>query len=589
MKKYILSMTVASVLFATANATSLKEAVQQTLDANPDVLSEKFNKDAFKKYIDEEKSDYFPTLDFEAFADDVKTTYDRDNVADDPTKEDKDGWNVSLKFEQLLYDGGRTPSEVEEFEHRYYANKYRSNNRVDEIVRDTIDSYLDLVKHQELLNLSEINIKQHDDYLVTAREKEEISGEVLESYQVNSKKHFVIDRYLEQQQTQAQALSKYEKYTQNEINGNVCRPQIDESILPDTLEKAIEIAMVRNFKILEQVEKIKEQRENINQAFANNLPTLKFQYQATWDNDLEQAENGREDFQRARVLLTWNLFEGGRTKDATQKEELFLQEQQKILDEVTNTVVQEVKDSYYAYYNAKKRVENIAKFVEDNRNIKNVYVKQLQDGTRTFIDILNAESELYRSEMDKIEQQVGLYGLYYDLLQKLGVLSESILMSQDQTCSQFVPKKYKSPMEKTQPMINTDELNNPELLQELGEEAQNDAQIQQIINSVDTKAQEPLNETKNMLPNGKYTINVTTLEKFEDVDTFKKQYGLSNDENLKAYNMGMGTKIIYGGYESLQEATDAIALLNQKGMSHKVYVDYMEKHKKLLEKYKSIN
>lgn len=588
MKKYLLSISVASLLLTNVHATSVKDVVQQTIDANPDILSEKFNKDAFKKYVDEEKADYFPTLDFEAYADDVKTTYDRDSVADDPSTEDKDGWNATLKLEQLLYDGGKTPSEVEEFEHKYYANKYRSNKRVEEIIREAIDSYMELVKYQELVNLSQNNIKRHDDYLVTAREKEEISGEVLESYQVNSKKHFVIDRYLEQQQEQAQALSLFEKITQNVLDGNICRPNIDETTIPDTLEKALEVAMVRNYKILEQVEKIKEQRENINQANANNLPTLKFQYQATWDNDLEQAENGREDFQRARLLLTWNLFEGGRTKHATQKEELFLQEQQKILDEITNEVTKEVTDAYNAYYNAKKRIGNIAKFVSANENIKNVYVKQLQDGTRTFIDILNAESELYRSQIDMLEQEIGLYGLYYDLLENLGMLSESILMSENQVCKEFKPVEYTNETKK--PQDNYDgELNNPELLEELGMEERNDAEIEYIINSIDTQSTKPTQELKNTLPEGKYTINVTTLEKFEDVDTFKKQFGLSEDKNLKAYNMGQGTKILYGGYETLKDATEAMNYLNKQGMNYKVYVDYLEKHKKLLNKYKSIN
>ncbi len=585
MNKFMLSATVAALLINQLNATSIKEVVQQTLDSNPDIMSEKFNKDAFKKYVDEEKSDYFPTLDFEIYADDVKTSYNRDNVADDPSTEDKNGWNASLKLEQLLYDGGRTPSEVSEFQHKYYANKFRSNQRVEDIIYQAIGSYLDLVKYQELLNLSEINIKVHDDYLVIAREKEEISGEVLESYQVNSKKHFVIDRYLEQQQTNTEAVSKYEKYTQSVLDGNICRPNIDESIIPDTLEKAIEVAVVRNYKILEQVEKTKEQRENIVQANANYLPTLKFQYQATWDNDLEQAENGREDFRRARLLLTWNLFEGGRTHDASQKEELFLKEQQKVLDDIVNEVTQEVTDAYKAYYNAKKRIENIAKFVVDNRNIKDVYVKQLQDGTRTFIDILNAESELYRSEIDKIEQEIGLYNKYYDLLQKLGMLSETILMSEDQMCKKFSPIKYEN---KTKKENTQDNAIDNAVLEELGEEAANDAQIQKIINAEAPKASQSVKATKT-LPEGKYTINVATLEKFEDLDTFKKQHRLQNDENLKTYNMGLGTKIIYGGYESLKEATDAIAILNAKSSDLKVYIDYLDKHRNLLKKYQSIN
>ena len=323
MKKIIINLSTIFLLVLSLQATSVRDAVIQTIDANPTILSEKFNKEAFKKYIDQEKGDYLPTLNFEAYADKSKTQYDLDNNPTRPDSE-KTGWNSSLSFEQILYDGGVTPSEVEEFEHKYFANRFRSDEKVETIIRGTVNSYLDLVKSQELLNLSDLNIQRHKDYLQTAQEKESISGEILESYQVNSKKHFIIDRYLEQEDQKTQAEYKYKKYTQKNISGNICRPEINQKLIPDTLEKTIEIALTRNYKVLEQIEKVKEQRENIIQSNAENLPTLKFQLQASWDDDLINPENGREDTQRARLILNWNLFNGLKTKASKEREILFL-------------------------------------------------------------------------------------------------------------------------------------------------------------------------------------------------------------------------------------------------------------------------
>jgi len=590
MNKIILSIAATISIFSlTLSATSVKEAVIQTINSNPDILSEKFNKDAFRKYIDEQKGDYLPTLDFEIYADKSKTQYKLD---DDPTRPDgkKDGWNASLKFEQVLYDGGVTPSEVEEFEHKYYGNKFRSDEKVEGIIRSTIDTYLELVKSQELLNLSKQNIDRHIDYLKTAQEKEAISGEILESFQVNSKKHFIIDRYLEQENQQSVAKSKYFKITNSKISGNICKPIIDESFIPDTLNKTIEVALSKNYKILEQIEKVKEQRENIVQEKAANLPSLKFQWQGSVDDDLINAENGRESTQRFRLLLNWNLFEGFKTQDATEKEKLFLKEQQKRLDNVVAEVIQDVTDSYNNYYNAKQRIENSKKFVEDNVNIKNVYVKQLADGTRTFIDILNAESELYRSQLTLMDQEYGIYEYYYDLLEKMGLLSESILKSKNQICPAFVETKYKSNIQKTDTK-NDSELNDSDLLKELGEEVDtNDNEIDNIINGTDTKTGiTPTSTIKKVLPNGKYTINIATLDKNEDVESYLQKINLPNDNNISTYNMSLGTKLLYGSFDTLKEATITMNKLNNKVLNSKIYVDYLEKHRKLLEKYTSIN
>jgi len=585
MKRIILSIAAVSMLASVLNATCLREAVVQTIDANPDILLEKFNKEAFKKYIDQEKGDYLPTLDFEAYADKSKTKYDLDS---NPSQKDgkKGGWNTSLKLEQVIYDGGLTPSEVEEFEHKYYANRFRSDAKVEGIIRGSIDSYLDLIKSQELMNLSKLNIERHEDYLKTAQEKESISGEILESYQVNSKKHFIIDRYLEQEDEKTNANDKYKRFTHHEIQGNICRPVINEEMIPNTLEKVIELSMSKNYKVLEQVEKVKEQRENIVQENAAYLPTLKFQLQSSWDDDLINPENGREDTQRARLILNWNLFNGFKTKDAKQRETLFLKEQQKQLDSTTSAVSQDITIAYNSYKKAKQKIENSKKFVADNKNIKDVYVKQLADGTRTFIDILNAESELYRSQITLLDQEFTLYKLYYDLLEQTGLLSESILMTKNQTCKIFIPTKYESKIKKVK---NTDsELKDSELLNVLGESTKNDEEINNIINGTENKDKPKESKSVKSLPDGKYTINITTLNKNEDIKSYLEDINLES-KSIYTYNMSLGTKVLYGTYNTLKEATIGMNKLDRKVLDKKVYVDYMSKHRKLLEKHISIN
>lgn len=436
MKKIVLSSILIG-LITYCQATTLKEVVEKTLDNNADILSEKFNKEAFKKYYDEEKGDYYPTLDFTGYAEDSRTRSDRDNVPTDPSTASKDGTNITLQLEQVLYDGGRTPSEVEEYRHRYNANKFRSDRRVEEIVRESIDSYMSLVKSQELIDISKNSINLHDDYLKIAKEKEEISGEILESHQVNSKKHYVTDRLHEQNITKTQANTNFEKLTSQKIKGNICKPNIDEKLIPNTIEKAVEDAVRNNPKILEAMEKVKEQRENLVQADAAFLPTLKFQWQTSWDNDLAYPENGRQDISRLRLIVDWNIFEGGKNLIAREREKLFLQEQQKILDNTTKEVIQEITSSYQNYFENKAKLENIKKYVNENKNIKDVYVKQLEDGTRTFIDILNAESEYFRSQLDAVDQEFEVYNLYFDLLMQRNILTDSILMSPKQECSEF--------------------------------------------------------------------------------------------------------------------------------------------------------
>lgn len=615
--KHIKTVLLSFIATSYINATTLKETVLNVLDSNADVLSEKFNKEAYKKYIDEEKGDYLPTLDLDAFVEDSKTTLNRDNQPNDPTTAKKDGWNAVLRFEQVLYDGGRTPSEVEEFRHSYIANKYRSDRRVEEVVRSAVDSYLNLVKYQELIDISTHSVNIHDEYLVIAQEKEEISGEVLESYQVNSKKHFVIDRLMEQRIDRTNALNTYEQLTSQEISGNICRPVINEKLIPKSLEKTIEETLRTNSKVLETISKVKEQRENYIQANAANLPSLRFQWQMTWDDDLSEEENGREDINRVRLILAWNLYEGGKTKLAKQREELFLKEQQKVLDNTIREVTREVKTSYTNYYDKKAKVENLKKYVQDNKNIKEVYLKQLEDGTRTFIDILNAESEYFRSQIDIIEEEYELFGIYYDLLMQRNILANSIINSKTQVCPAFESiskkaKKAKEEKNKDEKKLDDDLLNL--LDNELEEEkpVKNSANLDDEINSLifdeeptayitkpveensleldDLKIEEKNSELiKNSpIPEGKYTINITTLKNSEDIQTFITKMKLEN-EKIVLYHTNNGTKVLYGAYENTNEALVDMKGFSLKLLNKNVYIDTLEKHRVNFKKYKTVN
>jgi len=425
------------------NATSLRDSIEDTLNNNPSIIASHINRDAYLKYVEQEEGDYLPTLDLDAYVEKSKTYNDPDREPPAKGWSEKDGWNVALKFAYVLYDGGLTPAQVGEYQHKYNANKFRSIYDVESTILETITTYIDLVEAQELLALAQDNIQIHEKYLDVAKEKEEISGEVLETHQVNSKYHSVLDRYLEQEKEQYTAENLYKKLVGKDLSGDICRPIIQEEYIPKNVKEAVEIGLRRSFKINEQIEKIKEQREKIAGAKAAFLPTIKFELQGQWDDDLELDENGRQDIYRGRIYLNWNLYNGGKTVAATEKEKLFLKEEQKKLDEITAEVVEEINVSYYTYFNTKKRVDNLGKYVDDNYNILIVYKKQLADGTRTFIDILNAESELYRSDIDKINQEKEQLVAYYDLLNKMSMLSDVILMQNKQVCKKyvFVPRK----------------------------------------------------------------------------------------------------------------------------------------------------
>ncbi len=455
---YIRLLTFISIIIVNLQATSLKNSIEQVINTNSEIITEHFNKKASRTDIDIQKANYNPTVDFNANIKNESITENKTNPTF--TKEtDFEGWNANIKLEQMLYDGGKTPNNIKQFRHKYNNIKYKSNDKIENLVLDTINIYTQLVSYQELIAIDNHKIKVHQRYLQLAKEKEEISGEILDVYLVNSKIKAIMDNYLEQEVNQQKAYSQYKKLTNNKLKGNICRPLINENIIPPTLDKAIDIALRNNNQILAQNELIKEQLTKINSQSSSFKPTVKFQMSADYDQDIKLEGKGKTTTYDIGIQSNWNLYNGGKDNLTTQKEKIILLEQKKILDTIVQSVITDVEDSYNSYFKLKQRIENLKSYILDNKAIVDIYNRQLSDGTKTFLDLLNAEAELFRTKVLLTDIEFLLFDEYYNILKNLDILSDSILMDKDQICAKYTFNE---------PILKLNNKNENELSDELG-------------------------------------------------------------------------------------------------------------------------
>jgi outer membrane protein, adhesin transport system len=386
---------------ASLNAVSLKESVEKVLATNPEIVAEKNNQEAFRKYIDEREANYYPRIDIDGRLEKSNS----DKRYDQPNSngylngsEQEDGYNFGIALNQMLYDGDLTPSQVREAKYNNLANKYRTEMNIDNVVLETITAYTGLVQYSEMLELTKDMINTNEENLQIAKEKESISGEVLETYQVDSKLNFVKEKYLEEKDLKSSRISTFKRYVGIEPAGNECRPKMDLSKIPSNLQQIIEMAVLKNYEIQEQIERIKAQREKIAQADAKFLPNLSLELKALTDSDLSLNEEGIENQAYGRINLAWNIYNGGGDHVVSKQEELFLAEQKERLDAITNKVVESVKVTYQRFLKNKQRIDVLKNYVTANENIVEVYKSEFESGTRTFVDILDAQTVLYEAK-----------------------------------------------------------------------------------------------------------------------------------------------------------------------------------------------
>lgn len=608
----LLKFTCISVLASTTlHAISLKDSVEKVLATNPEVIAEKNNQKAFRKYIDERRGNYYPRIDIDGTLEksSTKKDYDEDNASGlIDTTDEEDGYNFGIALNQMLYDGDLTPSRVREAKHNELANKYRTRANIEDVVLETINAYTGLVQYNELLALTKDMIATNEENLEIAKEKESISGEVLETYQVDSKLNFVKEKYLEEKDLKSSRLSTFKRYIGSEADGSEIRPNIDMNKIPTSLQKAVELAVLRNNEVLEQIERIKAQREKIAQADATFLPTLGLELKALTDNDLSLDEEGKENQVFGRINLAWNLYNGGGDYAVSKQEELFLAEQKDRLDGITNKVVENTKVNYQRFMKNKDRIEVLKKYVAANENIVDVYKSEFEAGTRTFVDILNAQTELYEAKKSLVNREYELYSNYYEMLNSSSMLSDSILSADNQASSEVLPVEEVKAQTDTQSdevaqMLEeetTVEAKKEEVSDELnvllGDDVANTVSEEQaIVNPVETvpsvviPADAQYVEYASFLDASPktYTVNITTTKGLSKANEFVAEKGLDSTQAY-TYEFGPGmksAKVIYGIFDSVKEAKAAIANFSKELKAGKPYIDNISKHQKLYKKY----
>ncbi|HIP11094.1 MAG TPA: hypothetical protein EYG73_00110 [Arcobacter sp.] len=432
MKNLSFTSLLLSSLLSITNADTLKETVNQTKLTNVEILANQLKVKSEEKNIMIEKAGYYPSLDFEVYGEKSQLK-NSPNSGSSSEWEKKKGINSSLKAEQLLYDGGKTSSLISQKKYSYLSTSYKYKEKNEKIILNIIKSYSELVEYAELNKIMDYSTIEHNNALGIALDKEEISGEVIETLKTKNMINILKDKKLIAQEKYDKAVSNYKKLTSKDISKTICRPSIDKSLIEKPISEIIKIAIENNYKIKEQKEVLKQQYQKISQERSVYKPNVKLNIDGIYDKDLEIGENVQKEI-IGKVTLNWNFYSGGRDQTRIEKEQIILNEEKRNLDKITQEVIGDVTNLYNSYHTTKKRIVNFSESIDINKEILVITQNQLKDGTKTFIDVLQDKNKITDAQSNKTKQEFILINTYYELLKKLSILNKTISTEINSIC-----------------------------------------------------------------------------------------------------------------------------------------------------------
>ncbi len=402
---WALSLGLAWYAAAPAYAESLQEAVVQTLQTNPDVLIDVARRLSTAEGLNQAKGGYAPRVELSygvghQYSDNIET------VATYGGPIGQRRYDRSLTLSQMLFDGFATANDVDRNVARIdsAANKLAATS--EQVALRAIEAYLEVLRNQELLALTEDNVAVHQ------RTYDQIKLRVASG----------VGRRADQDQIEARIALARSNLTAAQGNLEVAeinyrlvvgsKPQApvkpeppDRNLMPPSPDDAIKKAFANSRVLRSARADIDAATAQYESAKSVMFPKIDLELSSA-NNTLVSPVDVMPDLNRsAMVKLHYTIFKGNIDASHIAEARYQVQEAQEVLRRSERQVEQSVRLSWNAYSSARERLPFLAKHAESAQLTRDAYAKQFSMGQRTLLDLLDTENEAFTASSNYLNGQ----------------------------------------------------------------------------------------------------------------------------------------------------------------------------------------
>jgi adhesin transport system outer membrane protein len=395
-----------------ATAESLREAVRAAVTTNPTGRAANADVKASALELLQLRGEYQPRLLLHGEAG-AEQYDDLDRLGPVDNRDTKFNREIGLTAELTVFDGYRRANLV-----------YRNASRLDEAIfglldasetmaLNAVEAYIDVVRHARLLDVATRNIARHQEI---ARQVDDlVDGDKLPvsaRFEVQERLLAAQLSRLDVERAVADARARYRAVIGHDPRGTQPVPAVAN--LPMTKSEMVLRSLRNSFRLMESGQNIAQAR------FQNGITTADEKPQVTLQAGVRTGRNiagtsGSESDAFVGVRLDWELFAGGRDARRRALQQRTLQaeaERQKVVREVREMA----ERSWNAYHTSIERTVLLDRRVSAARNTSEQYRDQFRAGTRSLLDVLDAERTFFNVAFENVSAEAGFTFNQYRML-----------------------------------------------------------------------------------------------------------------------------------------------------------------------------
>lgn len=433
-KLSLTSLILSSSLYA--QAVYLDDLIEAAIINSPDIKISKADYEASVQRNRQADSDYLPRLDLSAMAGRQGVDYGDQSIGlpgneVTPGSSDTNLLGGQVTAKQLIYDFGKTTSNMESFENQSYAFKASMQQRISDKIYIVKKAYYSLLFNHALLDVNKENIKLNEQQVY--RSKRYFEAGIRTKVDVTDAKVNLIEAQLNLQNTMHdlklsivelkkeigidsdKRVDDKEIFIQKPKSYNVYQ-SLPKLILP--LAQYKEEAYQNRAELDQYVQLLKSAQSQYDQVDGDFYPSLYASGNYLVQNVDEDAFAPEEQW-KATVSLEWNLYSGSKTSAQTEEMRIIIMRARADLENARLRIQKEVSD---AYIQVNKQLDNTKLSESLSIAAKEKFAqvqKRYEHGLADYI-------ELQQARQSYIDSRARLTQSYYEYYTAIAQLDHAI-------------------------------------------------------------------------------------------------------------------------------------------------------------------
>lgn len=401
---------------AAAQAQSLRDAMAMAYRDNPTLQAQRALLRSVDETVPQALSGWRPTVSLEA-----QEGWLRQQGNTSTRRDSRDFRSLTLSVTQNLYDFGKTQADVEQAEANVLAARARLVEAEQTVLQDVVAAYMNVVRDQAVVDLNQNNLERLQRQLEATRDRFNV-GEVTRTdvAQAESRVATAQADLIEAQGNLEVSRAAFEQVVGTEPT-RLDQPDLTVP-LPESRQSAIDNAVQSNPTVrARQFDKTSAARA-IDAETADLLPDVDLEAQAGHSRDVSTADTTRNTVQAA-VVVTVPLYQAGAATSQVRAAKQSYLRSDNLISEAMRQATEQATSAWETYNTAVARIRALQASVDAAQIALDGVEQEAAVGSRTVLDVLDAEQELLTARVSLVRSQRDLEVARFDLLSATGGLT----------------------------------------------------------------------------------------------------------------------------------------------------------------------